>query len=633
MRYLSCLLLVTALCGITPAGSQIPPPSSLPNPQDQQPGPPGTIRVRVRLIPVDVTVTDSHDVPITDLKQEDFQVYENGRRQEVRHFSMQNFAEIATTSNPAPQPRGVSTTDFVPQPTRTFLILLGRGRHQSPLRAVDSLIRFVRKDLLPQDRVAVFAYNSATDFTTDHERIAEVLERYKKSNDKIESWLDLRFRGLATVYGIRDLPKALQPEIDKIFNRGGVVASRQVPPGRMTEKGTIIRDWDRAADAMLKDSDRAAEVDARQTVADEEAAAGGPASQLMQALIKFDSIDSSFITLSMPFDQYAPLASGSFQDLQNLFTCIEYLRYMEGEKHLIFYSSEGLLFPNGDVEYDRGLVAMANDARVAISAFQTGGTFADPELLPTKGAPLAAPVRNAQTPVAPPPPVVSPTNWSKAFMASSMFKVSQYTGGRAAITEDVGKALTRLNRISQVQYLLGYYPDDNRWDGKYRQIQVKVDRAGAKVSYRRGYYARDTLRPYDREEFLSFSRISAAGSYEGEIGDLPVRVITARIPGPNPQIKVDLQIDSEKVGFKMVDLRHVGRLRCALFYADGGGNSLGDSWQNLDLDLTEEKYQQYIQSGIQFSTTIPQKASSQIIKIVVYDTIGDRIGSKVVKVR
>jgi VWFA-related protein len=587
------------------------------------------------LIPVDVTVLDRRDRPVTDLTPEDFEVFENGRRQEIRHFSFQSFTRGPVPPEQQSTLRNVPTLELTPQSARTFLLVMGRGRHQTPLKAVDSLIRFVRKDLLPQDRVAVFAYNSATDFTTDHERIAQVLERYKKSNDKVESWLELRLRGLASVYGIKDVPKSFQPEIDKIFAGSGVLASRQVPRGRITEKGTIARDWDKAADVFLRDSDRAAETDARQTMADEVAEAGGAGSQIMQSLIRFDTLEAGFVTLSLPFDEFAHRSAGSFQDMQNLFTCIEYLRYIEGEKHLIFFSGDGLSFPNGDVEYEKGVVTVANDARVEINVIQTGGTFADPEIVPIRGTTLAIAPRGSTVTVTPPPPVLSQANWSRAFMLAALGKLAEMTGGRAAVSEDIGQALNLVNETSRVGYLLGYYPSDDRWDGRYRQISVKVKRPGAKALFRHGYYARDTLRPYDREEFLAYSRISAAGVYEAEVSDVPFKVTTekAKDAAGQPQVKVDLQIDPEKIGFRMVDDRHMGKLYISIFYADSNGNYLGGQWRTMNLDLLEEGYQRLMRSGIQYSAVIPGQAPSQLLKVIIYDTWSDKVGSKVVKVR
>jgi VWFA-related protein len=629
------LISIATLAGLVTAGTSTPSTQNQDQAQIQRPGPPGTIRVRVRLIPVDVIVTNERGKPVADLTQKDFQVFENGRPQEIRHFAVQTFTAERQNVGRSLMPGDVAASETAPQPARTFLIVMGRGRHQIPLKAVDSLIQFVRNDLLPGDRVAVFAYNSATDFTTDHERIAQVLERYKKANDKIESWLETHLRGLAAVYGIKGIPKSLQADIDKIFQTTESMASRQVPVGRMTEKGTIIRDWDKAADVLLRDADKAAETEIRTGMIDPNAEDPPAGWQLLLSLIRFDTLDSDFVTVSLPFDEFAPRSAGSFQDLQNLYTCIEYLRYMEGEKHLIFFTGDGLLFSNGNEANEQGIVAMANDARVAIETFQTGGAFADPELVPTTGILLPSQPKGSTSPPPIPPPNIAQTNWSRAFMLTALQNISNLTGGCVTIGRDIGKALDRLNEVTSVEYLLGYYPQDDRWDGKYRQIHVKVNRPATKVSFRHGYYARDTLRPYDREEFLSYSRISAAGGYEFDIEDIPFKVTTAKAQdaGGAPQIKVDLQIDAEKIGFKMVGARHMGRLRIAIFYADAHKNHLGDNWTTMNMDMPEESYQRLLQSGIQFSALIPQKAPNQILKVVVYDTWNDKVGSKLVRTR
>jgi VWFA-related protein len=603
--------------------------------QGGQAGPPGTIRVRVRLIPVDVIVTDQNNNPVTDLKPEDFEIFEDGRAQEVRHFSVQTFSADAPAPALSVVPATNPALELTPQSSRTFLIMMGRGRHQTPLKAIDALLRFVRNDLLPQDRVAVFAYNRATDFTTDHERIAQVLERYKKSNEKIESWLESRFRGLTTVYGMKEIPKSFQSEIDKIFDSGDMLASRQVPPGRITEIGTIVRDWDRAAVTIAKDSDRAAEIEVRTDVAEEVAEEDLPGSQVMLSLIKFDTLEGEFLMLGLEFDEFSARSAGSFQDLQNLYTCIEYLRYMQGQKHLLYFTDEGLLFPGGNVSHDNGIMSIANDARVAIDVFQTGGLFADPEIVPTKGTVIETPPARSNQPPVVEPPQLSQRNWSRGFMLSSLSNVAKLTGGRTAIGTDISRALNRLDDSTRVQYLLGYYPRNDRWDGEYRRIQVKVKRPGTRVFYRQGYFARDSLRPYNREEFLAYSRISAAGAFEFNVEDIPFQVDTIKTlaSGDSPQVRVDLQVDADAVDFKLVGNRHVARLYVAVFYGKGDDDYLGSRWQTVNLELPEASYQRMLRTGIQVTSMIPLEVSKQVLKVIIYDTWGDKIGSKLVKLR
>ncbi len=214
---------------------------------NQQVGPSTEIRVHVRLIPIDVRVTDGADRPVTDLKQEDFQVFENGQLQEIRHFTIQTLTP--TTGGPARSSdlRLPTTIEPTPQTGRTFLILLGRGRHQQALKSVDALIQFVRESLLPQDLVAVYAYNRATDFTSDREQIVQVLEQYKNEADGIEAWLEQNLRGFKAVYGVGEPPKSVQLDIDRIFESATGLGSRQVLPGQVETDDTVIRDWEATA--------------------------------------------------------------------------------------------------------------------------------------------------------------------------------------------------------------------------------------------------------------------------------------------------------------------------------------------------------------------------------------------------
>jgi hypothetical protein len=83
----------------------------------------------------------------------------------------------------------------------------------------------------------------------------------------------------------------------------------------------------------------------------------------------------------------------------------------------------------------------------------------------------------------------------------------------------------------------------------------------------------------------------------------------------------------------MVDLRHVTRLHIAIFYGDADGNHLGDNWKTVNLELPEDNYQRVMQLGIQYSATIPMKVPEQLVKVVVYDAVSDRVGAKLVKVK
>jgi hypothetical protein len=156
-----------------------------------------------------------------------------------------------------------------------------------------------------------------------------------------------------------------------------------------------------------------------------------------------------------------------------------------------------------------------------------------------------------------------------------------------------------------------------------------------KAYFRHGYYARDTIHPYDREEFLAYSRIAAAAAYESDLEDIALKVGMAAIKDEQgqPQTRVDVKIDPGKIGFVTVGDRHEATLRVAIFYSNGRGEPVGEDWRTVSLKLSEESYRSFMQSGIPCSFPIPLLAAGQTMKVIVYDPANDRVGSKLIKIR
>jgi Ca-activated chloride channel family protein len=70
-------------------------------------------------------------------------------------------------------------------------------------------------------------------------------------------------------------------------------------------------------------------------------------------------------------------------------------------------------------------------------------------------------------------------------------KMAEATGGRMLEVRGMDKLQAALDDISDElhhQYSLGYYPDNQNWDGKFRKIQILAQERGYKVFARKGYY-------------------------------------------------------------------------------------------------------------------------------------------------
>jgi VWFA-related protein len=74
----------------------------------------------------------------------------------------------------------------------------------------------------------------------------------------------------------------------------------------------------------------------------------------------------------------------------------------------------------------------------------------------------------------------------------AMNDMAERTGGKAFYNRnDIDSAIGKSIEDGSTYYTLAYYPENKNWNGKFRKIQVKVNRSGVKVRHRLGYYAVD----------------------------------------------------------------------------------------------------------------------------------------------
>lgn len=71
-------------------------------------------------------------------------------------------------------------------------------------------------------------------------------------------------------------------------------------------------------------------------------------------------------------------------------------------------------------------------------------------------------------------------------------RLAEETGGQALSpfkVEDLEDSFRQINQELRSQYSIGYLSNNNRRDGAYRKIEIKVAEKGLKLNYRKGYYA------------------------------------------------------------------------------------------------------------------------------------------------
>src|SRR5437867_402229 len=76
------------------------------------------VRISVTLVQVDVSVNDKKSRPVTDLRTQDFEIYEDGRRQQITNFSYISPERFAATEASPPAQSLIAKNAPLPPPVR-----------------------------------------------------------------------------------------------------------------------------------------------------------------------------------------------------------------------------------------------------------------------------------------------------------------------------------------------------------------------------------------------------------------------------------------------------------------------------------------------------------------------------------
>lgn len=556
-------------------------------------------RSTTTVVPITVTVLDRNGAPVKDLKQSDFTVLENKSPREILNFFPQEFTPGPVPADPeaAVKRRGVGGGPLAPQTRRTFLIVLGYGRIQHPTNALDGAMEFVRKRLLPQDAVAVMGFHRATNFTTEHEQIAQILERYKKAHEKIVFDIN-EFRVMSraptgmmqginglgapplTGAGGAPIPDRILKVIDEVFTGPPVEPQPgpavSAPLVRLRHTTDMLLGMDRVLQVVDKPGQR------QETFAEIAQAAREQGDELRDNVL-----------LSSRLKMYAG---------------IEYLRYLEGEKHMLFLggSGDGGLARNAD---DAQIVAKrATDARVVVDFVATNGTN---------------------------PPGRGGAGGGGGGGSPNSRIVSELTGGYYTSVEMAAKAVAKIDQATRFSYLLGYAPVSQTLDGRYRDVEVKVNRGDVTVRYNHGYFASAEPPPLELKELVIKSRVEAALSYDSNAKDIPLTVKATLLPrlGVRGQVNVEVIVGAAPLGLTLKDGIRTGQIELQIYCGDAREQIVCDFGERLDLSAGDALYDDWLKNGIRRLARVPLFEDPKYLKVVVYDYGSDRVGSFMLKLK
>lgn len=383
---------------------------------------PGAYKFRVEseLVLVNVVARDKQGKPVTDLKQGDFTVLEDGKAQKIASFDFENL-DLQPLTAAAAGPSQESERG--PAPTKEKLLLTTKDADQALSnkrvivlffdltsmgpdetdRAVQAAKKYVQAKMTPADQIAIVSLATTLrldqDFTGDQARLLRVLNRYTHAEGQ---GMDNGSTGDSD--GIEETGDAFTPD-ETEYNQFNT---------------------DRKLQALQS---------------------------LCQILAKFN------------------------------------------QKKSIIYFSSGMT--QTGIENQTALRAAVNTAikaNVAIYTTDSRGLEAEP---PGGSASTASLRGTAMYSGA----AVESRLDANFASQETLTTLAGDTGGKAFLdTNDLGMVFDRVQRDTSVYYVLGYRSSNPLRDGKYRHIQVKINRPGLSLEFRKGYYAPKDFQHFNSED-------------------------------------------------------------------------------------------------------------------------------------
>ena len=211
----------------------------------------------------------------------------------------------------------------------------------------------------------------------------------------------------------------------------------------------------------------------------------------------------------------------------------------------------------------------------------------------------------------------------------SMENLAQQTGGKVCMNNnDLSECVKRAIDDSSSYYELSYYPTDKNWHGEFRRTSVKTSRSGVQLSFREGYFARETdATTWAKDAKATDAHLSQAACNDFLTATSIFVEASALPPDQSGQTKYLLVIDPNAVSFGAPDGEQNVQIELATCMFNARGLPLQYNRQSLGQKFTETEYQTVKAHGISHTISFVPKPDTARIRLLVCDTRTGMIGS------
>jgi hypothetical protein len=295
-----------------------------------------------------------------------------------------------------------------------------------------------------------------------------------------------------------------------------------------------------------------------------------------------------------------------------------HLAAIRGRKNLIWVSggfplviNEPLSAPQAQTRAISRATRAINNANVAVYPVDARGLIGAFTSTPESRTPVFATLGNTRPNI------------------DTMQTIAESTGGRAFFnTNAIGDAVRRAIDDSRVSYVLGYYPSLAKWDSRFQEIDVKVNRSGLDVRHRKGYLA---LPPLPRES--ANGRSDALGDAMRSPLEATGIGLSARIDrrdGQSDDATLVVQVDAGSLTWEKRGEMWEGMIDLFIAQTLPDGRSVKSLDTTVDLSATDEKHAQMLKEGFSLTKQVALRSDAYRLHVVVRDVPTRTTGSLII---
>jgi VWFA-related protein len=214
-------------------------------------------------------------------------------------------------------------------------------------------------------------------------------------------------------------------------------------------------------------------------------------------------------------------------------------------------------------------------------------------------------------------------------LEDALAELSDGTGGRFYHNDNgLLEGLNQLAARPEFIYVLGFSPQNLRYDGAYHKLKVSlVNGKGLDLQARRGYTApRHAADPAEDAK----EEIREAVFSRDEMPDIPVDVRTQFFKSSDTMARLSVlaHVDMKNIHFVSAEDRHKDNLTVVAGVFDRNGNFIGGFQRLIEMNLRDQTLETVQSQGITVRTNFDVTPGIYTIRVVVRDSEGQTMAAR-----